>query len=85
MSKDLISFPHFPTHEGFWRGIALDNFYWQTEPNQEHMAYNFDIRKVCWCLFRCHKDGMLPAFSQMLFRLLKICFVCVQRQGGCSL
>ncbi len=32
----------------------MKNFYWETEPDQEHMAYNFDIAKVggsaraCW-------------------------------------
>ncbi|KAL4419772.1 hypothetical protein ABPG75_006870 [Micractinium tetrahymenae] len=30
---------------GFWRDIAVRDFYWQTEPDQEHFASNFDIRK----------------------------------------
>ena len=30
---------------GFWRDIALDNFYWETLPEEKHMSFNFDVRK----------------------------------------
>jgi hypothetical protein len=31
---------------GFWRDIAVNEFYWETEPDLEHVASNFDVRKV---------------------------------------
>ncbi|GAB4816679.1 hypothetical protein N2152v2_003725 [Parachlorella kessleri] len=30
---------------GFWRDVAVKDFHWETEPDQEHMAFNFDVRK----------------------------------------
>ena len=30
---------------GFWRDIALENFYWETLPDEKHMSFNFDVRK----------------------------------------
>lgn len=29
----------------FWREIALENFYWETLPAENHVSFNFDIRK----------------------------------------
>lgn len=31
---------------GFWREIAVKDYYWETEPDQEHCAWNFDVNKV---------------------------------------
>lgn len=28
------------------RDVAVKDYYWETEPDQEHISYNFDIRKV---------------------------------------
>ena len=30
---------------GFWRELAVENFYWETLPNENHMSFNFDVRK----------------------------------------
>lgn len=30
---------------GFWRTIAVEDFYWETLPDEEHMSFNFDVRK----------------------------------------
>ena len=35
-----------PCVQGFWRELALQEFQWQREPDQEHAAWNFDMRKV---------------------------------------
>lgn len=29
---------------GFWRDLAVQNFYWETLPNEDHMSFNFDVR-----------------------------------------
>ena len=29
---------------GFWRDIAIHEYYWQTQPPEEHASWNFDIR-----------------------------------------
>lgn len=31
---------------GFWRDLAVSDYAWQAEPDQQHMSYNFDVRKV---------------------------------------
>jgi len=30
---------------GFWRDVAVENFYWETEPDVEHVSFNFDVRQ----------------------------------------
>lgn len=29
----------------FWRDIAVNDFYWETEPANDHLNYNFDMSK----------------------------------------
>ena len=31
--------------DGFWRDIALENFHWETPPNDKHASFNFDVRE----------------------------------------
>ena len=31
--------------DGFWRDIALENFHWETPPNEKHASFNFDVRE----------------------------------------
>ena len=30
---------------GFWRDVAVEHFFWETEPDLEHVSFNFDVRK----------------------------------------
>lgn len=32
--------------DAFWRELALENFHWQTPPNEKHIDYNFDVNQV---------------------------------------
>jgi len=29
----------------FWRELALENFYWETAPSDDHFSYNFDVKQ----------------------------------------
>lgn len=29
---------------GFWREIAIKDFYWETPPAEDHLSFNFDVR-----------------------------------------
>ena len=35
-----------PASAGFWRDIAVRDFHWHVEPDQEHFSSNFDLRKA---------------------------------------
>lgn len=37
---------HLPASAGFWRDIAVRDFHWRVDPDQEHFSSNFDLRKV---------------------------------------